>query len=110
MPNTRKIVTLCALGVAALVGCASQEKKNEAAVQAMPVNCANAKVDLATLQKEKADTMDKIGNGISMVAPIGLVVGLATGTERVKYQVTTGEYNTMIDKKTAEIKQTCGIS
>ncbi len=45
-----------------------------------------------------------------MIAPSGLVVGVATKTEGEKYQVTAGDYNKMLDQKMAEIKQTCHIS
>ena len=99
---------VCVLGLATMLGgCAEQEKKNEAQAQAMPVNCATAPGDLRVLQSEKANTAQMIGNGVSMVFPIGLVVGVATGTEGTKYQVTTGEYNKMLDKKIAEIKAAC---
>ncbi|HME40178.1 MAG TPA: hypothetical protein VKG63_14580 [Steroidobacteraceae bacterium] len=100
--------SVCALSLASLLsGCAMQEKKNEAAAKAMPVNCATAEGDIRVLQSEKASTAAKIGNGVSMIAPIGLVAGLVTGTEGTKYQVTTGEYNKMLDSKIAEIKSTC---
>lgn len=98
----------CALGLATAVsGCAMEEKKHAAAAQAMPVNCATASGDLRVLNSEKADTASRIGNGISMIAPIGLVAGLVTGTEKTKYEVTTGEYNKALDTKIAEIKSTC---
>ena len=71
---------LCAFGLVVLSGCAVQEKKEAAAAQAMPINCATAPGDLRVLNSEKASTASKIGNGISMVAPIGLVAGLVTGT------------------------------
>jgi hypothetical protein len=84
-----------------------QEKKNEAAAQAMPVNCATAPGDLRVLKSEKASVASMIGNGISMVAPIGLVEGLVTRTEKTKYEVTTGEYDKALDTKIAEIKAAC---
>jgi outer membrane murein-binding lipoprotein Lpp len=98
---------LCAVGVVVLSGCAMQEKKEAAAAQAMPINCASAPGDLRVLNSEKASTASKIGNGISMVAPIGLVAGLVTGTEKTKYEVTTGEYNKALDTKIAQIKAAC---
>ncbi|MGO9949587.1 MAG: hypothetical protein ACLPWG_22430 [Steroidobacteraceae bacterium] len=99
---------LCAFGLVALVsGCAVKEKKEAAAAQAMPVNCATAPGDLRVLNSEKASTASKIGNGISMIAPIGLVAGLVTGTEKTKYEVTTGEYNKALDTKIAQIKAAC---
>ncbi len=98
---------LCAFGLVLLSGCAMQEKKEAAAAQAMPINCASAPGDLRVLNSEKASTAAKIGNGISMIAPIGLVEGLVTGTEKTKYQVSTGEYNKALDTKIAQIKAAC---
>jgi hypothetical protein len=102
---------LCALSLTAMLGgCAMQEKKEAKAAQAMPINCPTAEGDIRVLQGEKASTASKIGNGVSMVVPIGLVVGVVTGTEKTKYEVTTGEYNKMLDNKIAEIKSTCGVT
>jgi hypothetical protein len=99
---------LCAFGLVAFVsGCASTEKKDAAAAQAMTVNCATAAGDLRVLNSEKATTAARIGNGISMIAPIGLVAGLVTGTEKTKYEVTTGDYNKALDTKIAQIKAAC---
>ena len=98
----------CALSLISLMGgCAMQEKKDAAAAQAMPVNCATAPGDLRVLYHEKSTVADKIGNGISMIAPIGLVEGLLTRTEKTKYEVTTGEYNKALDTKIAQIKAAC---
>jgi len=37
------------------------------------------------------------------------VLGLITGTEGTKLKVAAGDYNNMIDKRIAEIQQTCGV-
>jgi hypothetical protein len=100
-------MAVCTFGLIVVSGCAMQEKKEAAAAQAMPINCATAPGDLRLLNSEKASTASKIGNGISMIAPIGLVAGLVTGTEKTKYQVTTGEYNKALDTKIAQIKAAC---
>jgi hypothetical protein len=108
MLNTTVSASFCALGLVALIsGCAVKEKKEMAAAEAMPVNCATAPGDLRVLNSEKASTATKIGNGVSMIAPIGLVAGLVTGTEKTKYEVTTGEYNKALDTKIAQIKSAC---
>ncbi len=99
--------SLCAFGLVVLSGCAMQEKKEAAAAQAMPINCASAPGDLRVLNSEKATTASRIGNGISMIAPIGLVEGLVTGTEKTKYEVTTGDYNKALDTKIAQNKAAC---
>jgi hypothetical protein len=36
-----------------------------------------------------------------------LVAGLVTGTEKTKWEVTTGEYNKALDTKIAQIKAAC---
>jgi hypothetical protein len=100
-------VVLCALGVTVLSGCAMEEKKHAEAAQAMPIDCTTAPGDLRVLNSEKATVAARVGNGISMVAPIGLVEGLLTRTEKTKYQVTTGEYNKALDTKIAQIKAAC---
>jgi hypothetical protein len=100
-------IGVCAFGLVVLSGCAMQEKKEAAAAQAMPINCATAPGDLRTLNSEKTSTASKIGNGVSMIVPIGLVAGLVTGTEKTKYQVSTGEYNKALDTKIAQIKAAC---
>jgi hypothetical protein len=111
MMNTKLFgAALCAFGLVVSSGCAEQEKKDAAAAQAMPVNCATAPGDLRVLNSEKASTASEIGNGVSMVAPIGLVAGLVTGTEKTKYEVTTGEYNKALDTKIAQIKAACPAS
>ena len=50
-----------------------------------------------------------IEQGVTAVTPVGLVAGTATGKEKGKMQVATGEYNKMIDQKIVQIKATCGI-
>ncbi len=106
----RKLVT-----VASMVGltmgatsCAMQEKRVEKELK-QPINCATAEGDLRTLGHEKAHVAKEIANGVSAITPMGLVVGLVTGTEGTQLRVATGEYNKQIDRKIAEIKTACGI-
>ncbi len=112
MPKSTHISTLFfAVAIAAFAsGCAMQEKKEEQKASAMPVNCATAEGDIRMLQSEKRNTAERVAAGVTMVVPVGLVVGVVTQTEGTKYQVTTGEYNTLLDKKIAEIQQTCRVS
>jgi hypothetical protein len=100
---------VCALGLAALVvGCAAQQKKTEERAKELPINCATSEGDIRELQNEKVNLAQQIGAGVTMVAPIGLVLGLVQGTQGTKWRVTTGDYNKALDTKIAEIKQTCG--
>lgn len=95
--------------LAAVAGCQppiSQQAKTDIA---KPVNCATAEGDLRTLQSEKAHTLTQIRDGVTAISPSGIVTGVATGTEKDKAEVASGEYNKMIDQKIALIKSTCGI-
>lgn len=96
------IVALCAACSAPISQQAGQEL-------AAPVNCATAQGDLRALQSEKASVAKEIANGVSSIVPISLVVNLATGQEKERFEVGTNEYNQMIDKKIAQIKAQCGI-
>jgi len=94
--------------IALLSGCATGYKKEEAALK-QPINCSTAQGDLRSLQHEKANLAQEVAAGVTMIYPVGLVVGVVTRTEGTKYQVATGEYNKMIDARMAEIKSTCGV-
>ena len=105
-----RTVFALALGVALCApGCAAQFKQEEQAAKTMPVNCSNAQGDLRVLQSEKANVVQQIAMGVTMIYPASAVLSILTGVEGTKYQVATGEYNAAIDKKIAEIKSTCGL-
>lgn len=105
----KKIILLICM-MMLVAACASDKKyeKGEADVK-KPVNCATAEGDIRSLKREKAHTEEQIAAGATSITPVGLVVSAASGKEKDKLKVTTGEYNNMIDKKIAEIKRECGI-
>jgi len=92
----------------AMTSCATQEKKVEQDIK-RPIHCATAEGDIRVLQHEKNHVTQQIAAGVMAISPIGLVAGVATGTEGKKIQVATGEYNKQIDAKIAEIKAACKI-
>ncbi len=51
----------------------------------------------------------RIENGVSSIVPVGLVVNTVDQQEKARFEVGTGEYNKMIDKKVSEIKAQCKI-
>jgi len=110
--NNKKHLIQIALGVGITVlvtACASQFEQTEQQVEQEPVDCATAQSDIALLQREKSNVEEQLAMGVSAVLPLGMVVGAATGTERTKAQVATGEYNEMIDRKIAQIRVECGL-
>ncbi len=90
-------------------GCASTFKKDEKAIKQEAVNCTTADGDIRVLQGEKSHVAEQIALGVTAIYPAGLVLGLLTGTEGIKFRVATGEYNKMIDAKIAEIQTSCGL-
>ena len=100
------MVVLVIFSLVLVPSCAMHQKKVETEAKA-PVNCATAEADIRVLESEKVHLGKQIAAGASAIIPIGLVAGVATGTERTKYRVATGEYNKMLDAKIAEIKSLC---
>ena len=105
-----KQISLLILLSFVITGCVfHREQVEEDINDSLGVNCASAKNDLKVLDDEKVGLVGQIASGVTMVAPVGLVVGILTGTIDTKFRVTTGEYNDMLDKRITQIKQTCGL-
>jgi hypothetical protein len=101
--------SLIIVGVAILMVACSPISKEAKQEMSQPVNCATAEGDIRVLEGEKAHVGKQVANGVTAIAPAGLVLGLVTGTEGEKLQVASGEYDKKIDAKIAEIKSTCGL-
>jgi len=95
--------------VAALTGCAMQEKQTLANLNQQPVSCPTAEGDIRVLQSEKVHVAQQVASGITAVAPAGIVLGILTGTESTKMKVATGDYNKQIDQRIALIQSTCRL-
>jgi len=92
-----------------LTACAASKQKKVEQEMKQPINCATAEGDIRALSHEKANVMQRIAEGVTAIVPASIVVGIVTGTEKEKLEVGTDEYNKMIDKRIAEIKEKCGI-
>jgi hypothetical protein len=92
-----------------LVACAAKDQKKVEQGMKQPINCATAQGDIRMLEHEKAHVAQEVVEGVTAIFPAGLVVGIVSGTEKEKLKVGTGEYNKMIDKRIAEIKEKCGV-
>jgi len=100
------LVGVCAL-VAILSACTSTSQTKQELSK--PISCKTAEGDLRALENEKTHAGEQAAAGVTAVVPIGLVVGLVTGTEDEKFRVATGEYNELIDRKIAQIKKECEL-
>ena len=97
------------LAVALLAsGCAMQEQQTMQGLK-QPINCATAEGDIRVLQSEKTNVASQVAQGLTAVAPAGIVVGVLTGTEGTKLRVAAGDYNSQIDQRIAAIKSTCRV-
>ena len=92
-----------------LVACAAKNQKKVEQEMKQPISCATAQGDIRVLQHEKAHVAQEAAEGVTAIFPAGLVVGVVTGTEKEKLKVSIGDYNKMIDKRIAEIKEKCGV-
>ncbi len=93
------------IGIIFLMAACSPVSKQAKQDLAKPINCATAAGDIRALNSEKENVGREIAAGVTAIVPVGLVLNTATGNEGTNLKVATGEYNKMIDKKIAEIKQ-----
>jgi hypothetical protein len=108
-----------AIGTLLLVGACAPVSEDTKEMMAEPINCNTAAADVATLEGEKASVVKRVEMGARYIVPIAAAVDILrsynlddeTSDEfyQDKESVLTGDYNDAIDRKIADIKQTCGI-
>ena len=103
------IIVLVICLMISLMACAAKDQKKVEQEMKQPINCATAEGDIRVLKHEKAHVSQQIAEGVTSIAPPGFILGVITGTEKTKIKVGIGEYNKMIDKRIAEIKEKCGV-
>ena len=103
------IILLAICLMISLTACAASKQKQVEQEMKQPISCATAEGDIRVLEHEKVHVAQQILEGVTSIAPPGLILGVVTGTEKTKIRVGVGEYNKMIDKRIAEIKEKCGI-
>jgi hypothetical protein len=77
---------------------------------ARPVNCSSALDNIKVLEAEKASSLDQLKAGAKMVVPAAAARTILHGDYIDCGEVLIGMYNSDIDKKIKEIKNTCGLS
>ena len=99
------------LGIAGLVlvaGCATVSDTAQWQLK-KPINCNTARWDVEILEGEKANVAKRMAAGVKAVHPGAAVVGILRKTEKGRIKVATGQYNTEIDAKIADIKAVCRL-
>jgi long-subunit acyl-CoA synthetase (AMP-forming) len=115
------------IGALLLMGACAPVSEDAKEKMAEPINCNTAAEDVATLESEKASVVKRVEMGARYIVPIAAAVDILrsynsdtetseeffTETSEEFFQdkesVLTGDYNAAIDRKIADIKQTCGI-
>jgi hypothetical protein len=90
-------------------GCASNKYEEGERLAHQPINCRTAEGDIRALRSEKAHVEEMAAAGAASVVPAAAVLGIITGHEGENLKVACGEYNRMIDKRIAQIKEECGV-
>ncbi len=108
-----------AIGALLLVGACAPVSEDAKEMMAEPIDCNTAAEDVATLDGEKASVLKRVEMGARYIVPIAAAVDILRSynsddqTSEEFYQdkesVLTGDYNDAIDRKIADINQTCGI-
>ncbi len=114
----RQFLKGCALVAFVLLsGCAEQKNisplptisEDAKSELSRPVNCRTARSDIRVLEDEKASVGKQILSGVRSVMPIAAVAGILMGDYQDRVEVATGQYNSDIEAKIAQIKTKCRI-
>ena len=92
-----------------LAACTPSISEQSKANLAKQVNCATAKKDIASLEKEKTSVATQVTAGVRSVVPAAAIAGLLRGDTKDRAKVASGAYNKEIDAKITEIKKACGL-
>lgn len=72
-----------------------------------PVDCRSARQDIALLEEERASVGKQILSGVRSIMPIAAVGGILMGDYNDRFEVATGQYNSDIEAKIAQIRRVC---
>lgn len=109
MKKTTMVITAIFFGTL-FTGCASQDKVHKGQMDVKKqINCNYAEGDIRALESEKTTVSEQMATGITTIIPVGLVINTVEGETGNNASVAVGDYNDMLDKKIAEIKEKCGL-
>lgn len=103
--NVKKLFPL--LGVAFLAGCAGSKSERRAALLEQPVECVNAKADIAALQEVMPKRSEQAVSAVRLVTPVGLATGAIKGENGEKTDIVSGRTAEELEAHIALIESTC---
>ncbi|MEM0911473.1 MAG: hypothetical protein AAGJ37_10890 [Pseudomonadota bacterium] len=105
----RKLATVCIVSIVVLSGCASASKKLQRVEAKViePIDCDNAHMDIMYLEEAKADTQEKLANGVATVLPTTAILNLISGEYKSRQAIATGKLNDILYDKIMAISAEC---
>ncbi|TMV03705.1 hypothetical protein FGK63_18730 [Ruegeria sediminis] len=72
-----------------------------------PIHCATAEGDIRALNSELEHAKKQQALDVAAITPAGALIGLATGTEKKRLEMLTGEYQKKLEERIAAINARC---
>jgi hypothetical protein len=94
--------------LALLAGCGQKYQKVQDSLS-QPIDCAQARQEIQTLQSQKVSKSEEAAAGLSYALPTTIFIGAITGTGGAKYDVGSGAFNKKIDERIADIRSACRL-
>jgi uncharacterized Fe-S center protein len=83
--------------------------KQEIAELRRPMDCQTAAIDTHLLLRQRANVVERIGNGILCIVPPVVISDLVQGQYEHRVAVFSGHYNELLEHKIAKYFRTCGV-
>ena len=105
----KSLLMLAIIALFFLSGCASAVKRHEQVQRHLnkAVDCAQAHLDIATLELQKTTTREKLVNGVASVLPTSILLNVILGEYGSRVAIATGAFDRTVDNKINAIESDC---
>tara|TARA_R110002167_G_scaffold84860_1_gene230437 strand:+ start:71 stop:433 length:363 start_codon:yes stop_codon:yes gene_type:complete len=105
----KPLLMLVTMALFFLSGCASAVKRHEQVQGHLnkAVDCAEAHLDIATLELQKTTTREKLVNGVASVLPTSILLNVILGEYGSRAAIATGAFDRTVDNKINVIESDC---
>jgi hypothetical protein len=74
-----------------------------------PLDCQTAAIDTHLLLRQRANVVERLGNGILCIVPPVVISDLMQGQYEHRVAVFSGHYNDLLEHKISKYFNTCGV-
>ncbi len=99
---------LLTLAVSHCVACAPIGP-HEIAELRRPLDCQTADIDTHLLLRQRANVIERMGNGLLSITPPVVISDVVQGQYDHRLAVVSGRYNELIEHKIVQYYKTCGV-